>query len=612
VSAGLLVGVLALPALAQDSPNVLMPPNGSVPTPDHWQPELKAGQGSSSFPVFSLGGQTADSTIFPYSLPAAVSPAAVEEPACGDFTGRTGGDGDRFKGLPSPAILSRFGWFVMPPFAAAKPHDRPGYYTLCNQLNGKLLPDVPKYPYPRFSLMFATFYDADWRYLDDPNNTEHDYFDFLKRIRFGPDDLFMFTTGGEFRVRYESRENSGLSNLTMGRNNTDDLFRVRVYNDLWITQYVRIYSEFFSATSPDNRLAPALPDRDPADFMDLFVDLRTIDLDDKPVWLRMGRQELLYGSGRLVSTLDWSNTRRTFQGIKAFWQSDNLDIDAFVVNPVVPAGTYAGGSQDGFTAPDTQTTFAGLWTTYKFRPGNDIDLYYLMLQNDRPVSTAPTGSPGVELFNTIGSRWVGDYHNWLWDFEGMSQFGQFAAQRQLAWSATASAGYVFNNAPLTPCVWLVYDFASGSKDVSSTALPPGFTGPAGPHTFNQLFPFNHYYDWMDLVGRQNIQDFRTITTIYPADWMFVWLQTHCFYLDSATDYLYNSAGAGIRRDPTGRSGRDVGTEFDIIPNIHIDNHQDILFSYSYLVAGRFLRDTATTPAGKKDPQFLCVQYSVRW
>jgi hypothetical protein len=89
-------------------------------------------------------------------------------------------------------------------------------------------------------------------------------------------------------------------------------------------------------------------------------------------------------------------------------------------------------------------------------------------------------------------------------------------------------------------------------------------------------------------------------------------QTHTFYLDSDTDYLYNAAGAGIRRDPTGRSGSYVGTEFDIIPNIHISNHQDILFSYSYMIAGHFLRNTATTPAGRDNPQGINVQYSIRW
>jgi hypothetical protein len=74
---------------------------------------------------------------------------------------------------------------------------------------------------------------------------------------------------------------------------------------------------------------------------------------------------------------------------------------------------------------------------------------------------------------------------------------------------------------MTPTVWLYYDYASGSQNVFPSAVPIGGAGPQGPHTFNQLFPFGHYYfGWLDLVGRQNIHDFESMWTIYPADWLF--------------------------------------------------------------------------------------------
>src|SRR5262249_7566015 len=272
-----------------------------------------------------------------------------------------------------------------------------------------------------------------------------------------------------------------------GRDNTDDLFRLRAYADLYVTENFRIFAEFLSATSPDYVLQPILADRDPYDFLNLFIDVRTVEVGDAPVWVRVGRQELLYGSQRLVSTLDWANVRRTFQGLEAFWHTKEWDVDAFVVNPVVPVGTYTGGDHNGFTAPDRPATFAGLWTTYKVRPGTGVDLYYLMLNNDQSVYRAPTGVPGTETFNTVGSRFWGDSNNWLWDLEGMAQFGRFGAQPQMAWSGTVGGGYYFKDVPLTPTFWLYYDYASGSDKVSPRALPAVYTGPAGPHTYNQLF-----------------------------------------------------------------------------------------------------------------------------
>src|SRR5262249_25158975 len=118
-----------------------------------------------------------------------------------------GDSGDRYKDVPPVAVLPRPGWFPIPPSGQ-------GYCNLCNELGGNFLQAPPKYPYSRTSIQANSFFDVDWRYLDDPKNTEHDCFDCLKRIRFGPNDLFMFTTGGEFRARYEYQENAKLSNAT--------------------------------------------------------------------------------------------------------------------------------------------------------------------------------------------------------------------------------------------------------------------------------------------------------------------------------------------------------------------------------------------------------------
>jgi hypothetical protein len=40
----------------------------------------------------------------------------------------------------------------------------------------------------------------------------------------------------------------------------------------------------------------------------------------------VGRQELLYGAQRLISPLDWANTRRTFEGGKLIWQGERVEV----------------------------------------------------------------------------------------------------------------------------------------------------------------------------------------------------------------------------------------------------------------------------------------------
>src|SRR5262245_42501211 len=389
----------------------------------------------------------------PATSPACVAPEP--KPGCADAK-----SGDRFAKVPPVAPLPRTGWAPIPPTG-------PGFYTLFDWLEDDERETPPKYPYPRISPIMNPFFDIDWRYLDDPNNTETDFWDFLKRRRFGPDDAFLFTGGGELRLRYTYEGNSRLFNgdpaRFRGRDNNYDLIRFRAYGDMYFTERFRLYAEFISATSPDFLLPPLPIDRDQADFLNLFVDANLFDVADTPVWLRVGRQELLYGSQRLISPLDWANTRRTFQGIKAFWHAAKDDFDVFVVQPVIPFDVK-------FDSLDNNVLFAGAWYTHRPKPGNAIDAYYLLLDNTNPTNTGRFDVKGGYTVHTVGARWVGDQDNWLWDFEVMLQFGEFVNRGHFAQAYTMGGGYNFKDVCGTPQAWLYFDHASGTPDPGSGHL----------------------------------------------------------------------------------------------------------------------------------------------
>jgi hypothetical protein len=52
----------------------------------------------------------------------------------------------------------------------------------------------------------------------------------------------------------------------------------------------------------------------------------------------------------------------------------------------------------------------------------------------------------------------------------------------------------------------------------------------------------------------------------------------------------------------------VGDELDYVINFHIDKHQDVLFGYSHLFAGQFIRQTGNG----RSPELTYLQYSFRW
>jgi hypothetical protein len=147
--------------------------------------------------------------------------------------------------------------------------------------------------------------------------------------------------------------------------------------------------------------------------------------------------------------------------------------------------------------------------------------------------------------------------------------------------------------------WICYDYASGGQSA----------GGGTSNTFNQLYPFGHYYlGWADQVARQNIQDVNAHLYFYPQNWMTVWLQYHHFWLDDATDALYNAGGVAIRRDPTGAAGNNVGDEIDVVLNFHLNRYSDLMVGYSHLFGGGFLQNTA----GANHMGLAHVMFQTKW
>ena len=95
---------------------------------------------------------------------------------------------------------------------------------------------------------------------------------------------------------------------------------------LWYRDQFRVYLEFLYADGGGQDLSTLPIDVNRSDVLNLFVDVKAGDVDGRPVYIRAGRQELLYVSERLIPPLDWANTRRTHQGVKTFDQGDAIDV----------------------------------------------------------------------------------------------------------------------------------------------------------------------------------------------------------------------------------------------------------------------------------------------
>jgi Alginate export len=539
----------------------------------------------------SAGAAISTATTAIPAAPATI-PAILDGGVCAGCGGGgcgacSSGDGAfNFKKVPPVRPPTRTGMFPIPPSGK-------GAYNLLAAVQGKSSDGPPKFGYPPFILMPPGFFDADFRYLDDPKTPPQDALDRLKRIHIGDD--WLMSIGGQAWSKYHNEYNSRLTQ----RDNTYNLVRARVYADLWYQDRFRIFVEGNTSHTMWQDLAPLGIDESRADIQNAFADIKLGDVQGAPLYLRAGRQELLLGSQRLISTLDWANTRRTFQGLRLTRTGEKWDFDAWALQPVIPNPVR-------LDSGDNNQLFAGAFATYRPKKGQAIDLYYMMLDNSNRVTQQGIARAPFTT-HTIGSRYYGEIDRkcdkLLFDFEGAIQFGERGRQDIIAGMLTTGVGYHLKNAPLNPTFWLYYDYASGDDSVNGGR---NFT------TFNQQFPFGHFYmGWGDFVARQNIHDVNVAMYLYPTKWMTVWTQFHTFWLDNVRDGLYNVGGNAARRSASGRASPFLGHEIDLITNFHLTKRSDLMVSYAHLFGGGFLRDTAG-PNAARNASTLTVIYGLRF
>lgn len=227
---------------------------------------------------------------------------------------------------------------------------------------------------------------------------------------------------------------------------------------------------------------------------------------------------MLYGAQRLISPLDWANTRRTFDGAKLLWKGEDWNADAFWTRPVPQAQHL--GNDHNFDHPDSSQEFLGLYLSRTGWTDHKLEFYYLRYAEY-------DGRPDFD-YQTFGGRWEGRQDNWLWEIEGGYQFGEYGVRRHFAGFYTLGAGRKLAHLSWDPAVWVCYDWASGDRDPTGSVHG----------TFNQLFPLGHkYFGWMDIVGRQNIEDWNLQLTLSPHPKTAVTLWYHVFHLQQARDAL---------------------------------------------------------------------------
>jgi hypothetical protein len=435
------------------------------------------------------------------------------------------------------------------------------------------------------------FYANDFSYLSDPCYCGPSFFgDGLKGLCCNKLDV-----GGELRLRYHNEKNMRGLGLT-GRDDNFWLTRYRMFANYRMNKHIRLYGEYLYADSGGEDFASRPIEENRGDILNLFVDAKL----SRRTTVRIGRQELLYGNQRLVSPLDWANTRRTFEGVKAMYDGCVWDVDAFWTHPV----DRIAATENKIDKANEDIDFFGVYATRDDLSVGTLDAYYLGLVNDVLDYN----------YHTLGSRVAGkSSRGTLYEFEGGVQFGENSPSYgdHFAGFFTGGLGRQLNvclgGHSWKPTVWLWYDWASGGDDV------PAARGDDG---FDHAFPLAHkYLGLMDLFGRRNINDVNAqlITPIGKKMKLMLWY--HYFFLDQKTTPYNVTMSPFNPANPAG--DRELGHELDIVLNVDINPRHNFLFGYSYFAAGDYYDTTVGIPnadpaRGNGDAQFIYTQYQMRF
>ncbi len=428
----------------------------------------------------------------------------------------------------------------------------------------------------------GVYYLNDFSYVIDPAYRGRQLGDGLKQNKLFRDGFY--DIGGEYRMRQHHENNMRGAGGVTGVDDDFLLRRTRLYGNFQFTKNFRFFGEMIDAQSDFENRPPRSIEINDVDMLNLFADLQMWSDGDRSVLFRAGRQELLLGAQRLISPLDWSNTRRTFDGYRVTAKSKILSMDGFYTNPVLVDRTR-------FDSPDLQQEFMGLYSSYTGFRDEVMDFYVLRYNN-------ASGANDFD-FNTFGTRINGTHGVHLYDIEVMYQSGRNTdGSAHDASSYTAGLGQKLNSrSDWNPTIWQYFDWASGNDSRG-----------AG-NGFHHLFPLGHRYNgFMDLFGRRNLGDVNTQLTFTPSKKLTMLLWYHYFYLANKNDTPYNLAMVPI--NPAGvPASRDLGHELDILGTVAISPRQQLLLGYSHFWAGKYFASTAGV-ASRKDADFLYTQWAL--
>lgn len=425
---------------------------------------------------------------------------------------------------------------------------------------------LKKLPPPKF---LPLNYEEDYHYLAGKNQ-EGGRWEKLKYIPlFGRAYL---TLGGELRPRIEMKDH-----LKYGKGNEDSGLdfqqRSRLWTDFSFSPSLRVFGELQSGTTSGLDYAATPVDNTSIELHQAFAEYSSRFASGGKLFLRAGRQEILFGKARLFDVRQPPNNRHSFDAARIGFKKDKWSFGLIAGAEVQDVkGNFNDRYNRNLRFGAAHFSFP-LGTLF---PHSAVELLYIYTDRKATANAHFTGRR-----NTLSFRMAGVEGGLNYDVELIGQRGKTSAGQNIrAWYAGTESNYTFSIAG-QPYLGLRVDIGSGDKHADGSS----------DNAYD--FLWSRGQSWVSDLGYTNIAAAGPSFGVRPWRRLSVDMNVQGLWRLSKADGIYAMSGS-ILRNATEGTSKYVGirsvlrAEYQLNPFVSFGTYLNRTFR------GTFLRQSAAS------------------
>lgn len=409
----------------------------------------------------------------------------------------------------------------------------------------------------------------------DYDACKHDLNARFKNVPLNRDASIFASFGGEVRLRAEHYENR------LWQAGVDQDFwshRIALNANVRIGENFRVFGELYHGyTSHMKEFA----EYDELALHQGFVEYKS-QLGQSDFSLRAGRQELAFGSGRLVSLREGPNIRSSFDTVKAQFANKYARTDIFYGREAISQFGVFDNSSNLFADAENNPALWGVYSRLSNTfLSNKADLYYLGFE----ANTARFNDViGKETRHTLGVRLYDQKSDrFSYNTELMYQFGEIGGSDISAFNLETDLRYVVSHHGWKPALGLKLEWSSGDDAAGDGEI----------NTYNPMFLNPSYYSLAKSTTPANVISIHPSIGFKPTPKLNVNLEWAKFWRESKSDGLYR-VPRFFSRDGSLSQSDDIGQQIGLKVGYHINANWSADLEASYFWAGQFLEDTGAS------------------